>query len=416
MNNEGTKSPQKEKDEARAHADGPARVTLRSWARTHFGEALAVRQSEPVGWRTIAVAALGMIVPVIAGVALGHAEIGFTIGLGAMLLAGPTATPDAEAAQERRSPATAVLPAIVAVLAATAIAGHAWSDVAMVLLATTAASVSGYSRPVGVAAIRFIVYFVLSLGLLDAAGSHRAGAALIFGLGALWNIVVRLMLSRKGPAPAEMAGAKPSPTHVQLRANWRRTMRELAGWQFPIRLGAGLAMASVARAAWPAHHYGWIVLTVALLTQRPLEHVPIKLTQRALGTLLGVGLTWVALSSVSSTLALAALICLLAVLAPIARARSYLAYASISTPAILLVLDLEKPIETILLVDRLVATLAGAAIVIAANLAADRWLPKPTPKAVRRRAPADGAGVQPSSTASVSVEETSSPPAAGRSK
>ena len=361
-------------------------MTLRARARAHLAEALALQPHDAVGGRTIAVAALGMIVPVAAGVALGDPETGFTIGLGAMLLAGPTTASDAKAAQERRAPATAVLPAIGAVLAASAVAGHAWSDAAMVLLATAAASVSGYSRPVGVAAIRFIVYFVLSFGLLDAAGSHRGGAALIFGLGALWNIGVRLLLVRRTPAETSVASeTRPSPTHAQLRAHWRRTMREPAGWQFPLRLGAGLAIACLIRAAWPSHHYGWVVLTVALLTQRPLEHVPVKLTQRALGTLIGVGLTWLVLRGVSATLPLAALICLLAVLAPIARARSYLAYASVSTPAILLVLDIEKPIDPRLLADRLVATIAGAAIVIAANLAADRWLPKPSPKPARRR-------------------------------
>ena len=353
-------------------------MTLQSWGRVHLGEVIAWRRGAPVGWRAIAVAALGMAVPVLVGFACGRAEIGFTIGLCAMLLAGGSGATDATAAQDEASPATAVVPAVLAVVAATAIAGHGWSAVAMVLLATAAAAISGYSRPVAVAAIRFLIYFVLSLGLLDSAGGDRKGAALVFGLGALWNVAVRMMLARHEPvAPRDVVAAKPGPTPAQRRAHWRRTMRSLAGWQFPIRLGVGLTIASLMREAWPSHHYGWTVLTVALLTQRPLEHVPVKTTQRALGTLLGVGLTWAILASVSSTLGLAALICLLAIVAPLARARSYLAYASIATPAILLVLDIERPIETGLLVDRLVATLAGAAIVIAANLAADRWLPKP---------------------------------------
>jgi len=389
-------------------------MTLRSWTRAHLAEVLAWQRAEPVGWRTIAVAALGMIVPVVAGVAVGHAGIGFTIGLGAMLLSGEARAPDAESAEERRSPATAALPAIVAVLAATAIAGHGWSAAAMVVVATAAASISGYSRPVGVAAIRFIIYFVLSLGLLDAAGSHRGGAALVFGLGALWNIAVRVMLTRHAPPATDAVAARPPPTHAQLRAHWRRTMRALAGWQYPIRLAVGLTVASIVRAAWPAHHYGWIVLTVALLTQRPLEHVPVKITQRALGTFFGVALTWMILAMVSSTIALAVLICLLATAAPIARGRSYLAYASIATPAILLVFDMERPIESALLADRLIATLGGAAIVVIANVAADRWLPKPATPAPRRRG-AGEAGGQPSSVAAVSGSDASSP-AAGRSK
>ncbi len=366
---------------------------LRSAGHAHLVEVFGWQRSEPVGWRAIAVGALGMVVPVLVGLACGRAEIGFTIGLGAMLLASGTGPTDAGTEPDRASPGTAVAPAVLAVVAATLIAGHAWSDVAMVASVTAAAAISGYSRSVGVAAIRFLIYLVLSLGVLESAGDHRGGAALVFGLGALWNVAVRTMLARRGTAAIAVsttaAAAKPSPTHTQLRAHWRRTMREPFGWQFPIRLAVGLTIASAVRAAWPSHHYGWTVLTVALLSQRALEHVPIKLTQRTLGTVLGVGATWAIFTGVTSTIGLAVLICLLAVAAPIARARSYLAYASIATPAILLVLDMAKPIDTGLLVDRLVATCVGAAIVLVANLAADRWIPKPAARPTRRKPPGD---------------------------
>ena len=219
----------------------------------------------------------------------------------------------------------------------------------------------------------FFFYLVLSLSLIEYAADHR-GAALVFGLGALWNIAVRIMLVGRGQK-IELVPATPArvPTTAQRRAHWRRTMRELAGWQFPIRILIGLTAASVLRHIWPTHHYGWILVSVALLTQRPLEHVPIKITQRALGTALGVGVTWAILTGISSHLLLGALICLLATAAPIARARNYLVYSAIATPVILLVMDIGKPIETSLLSDRLVATLAAAAIVVAANAAMD-WL------------------------------------------
>lgn len=330
------------------------------------------KTGEPIDGRTIAIAALGMAVPAFVGVALGRAEAGFTIGLGAMLLAG--APTPAGPAPEAPSPGSAILPAALAVLAATAIAGAAWTDVAVVALAGMAAAVSGYSRPVGVAAIRFIIYFVLSISLIDAAGDRRGSAALIFGLGALWNIALRLTLARVPDAPPVAPGRV--ATTAQRNAHWRRTMRSLAGWQFPIRLMLGLGVASMLRQLWPTHHYGWIVLTVALLTQRPLEPLPVKTIQRAAGTALGVALTWAILIGLAAPLALAAAICVLATGAAIARPRNYLAYAVLATPVILLVLDIGKPIEPALLVDRLVATLAAAAIVVAANLAMGRWLPR----------------------------------------
>lgn len=349
-------------------AFGPFR-TLPLGATLHWSRAA------PVDARGIAVAALGMTVPVLAGLALGRAELGFTIGLGAMLLAGGPDSP----AQERPSPASAILPAALALTTASAIAGFAWADPVMILLAGVAAAISGYSRPVGVAAVRFIIYLVLSATLLEGAGSHRGGAALAFGLGALWNVAIRFLLApRRAPA---MPPAQPArtPTPPQRRAHWRRTLRDLAGWQFPIRIVAGLGAASVLRHLWPSHHFGWIVLTVALLTQRPIEQLPVKTVQRALGTALGVALTWAIVTSTTAPVLLGAAICLLATLAPIARARSYLAWSTISTPVILLVIDLGRPVETALLVDRLVATLCGAAIVLSGNAALDRLTRRAAP-------------------------------------
>lgn len=344
----------------------------------HLREAFAWSGETPIEGRAILIAVLGMAVPVVVGLLAGRAEQGFTIGLGAMLLAGGPAAAGAAGTAEpdRPAPAGAVPPALLAVTMATFVARLPGGDAAMIALAGAAATLAGYSRPVAIAAIRFIVYFVLSLTLLQAAGGHRGEAALVFGLGALWNVAVRLLLARpRAAAPAAVGGRV--PTTAQRRAHWRRTMRTLGGWQFPLRLMIGLAVASLSRAAWPDHHFGWIVLTVALLTQRPLEHVPVKIVQRAIGTLGGVALTWAILAAAPAAgihaLPLAALVvCLLAPAAAIARTRSYLAYAMLSTPVILLVLDLGRTIEPGLLTDRLIATLGGAAIVVALNLALDR--------------------------------------------
>ncbi len=161
----------------------------------------------PLGWRAVAVGALGMGVPVAVGAALGHVDAGVVIGLGAVLLAG---APAASAAGDPR-PATAVVPALLAVVVATAIAGGPWTDPLLIGLTALAALASGYSRPLAVAAIRFAVYLVLSTGLLDAAGPHRAATALVFGLGALWNIALRALLH--DPRPARRLRRRPGRRH-----------------------------------------------------------------------------------------------------------------------------------------------------------------------------------------------------------
>jgi hypothetical protein len=347
-------------------------------ASGHLREVLGWTAAEPLTARTIAIAALGMAAPVVVGLALGKPHLGFTIGLGAMLLADQTSA-QAPASQDRPSAVSALLPAALAVTLATLVAGGPWTDPAMIALAVSAATLSGYSRPVAVTAIRFIIYLVLSVSLLDSAGGHRTAIALVFGLGALWNVAIRTLLR----GPATQRGAPPAPTRkptpAQLRAHWRKTMSQLAGWQFPIRILLGLTGASVLRHVWPSHHFFWIVLTVALLTQRPLEHLPVKITQRAVGSLLGVSLTWGILAGVASPLGLAAVICILGAAAPLARARSYLIYSVISTPVILLVMDLGKPVATALLTDRLAATLMGAAIVVVLNIILERVTTRPSP-------------------------------------
>ena len=347
--------------------------------------------AEPLDARAVLVAALGMTVPALAGLAAGRLHTGLVIGLGAVLLAGEPAASDR--AGERPSPLGALPPAVLAVAIATLSAGRPWADAVLVLSAGLAALLSGYSRPLGVGSIRFIVYLVLSATVLQGAGAQVPQAALVFGLGALWNVAVRLALRRRAP-PAAVEAVAPvrQVTGAQRRAYFRRTLRSVAGWQFTLRVVAGLAVASLVRHAWPTHRFGWVVLTVALLTQRPLEHLPVKTVQRTLGALLGVLLTWAVRAASLGAGPLAAVVCLLATGAYLARPRSYLAYAVLSTPVILLVLDLGRPTDGSLLADRLVATLAGAAIVAAASVALDlavrRFDPPAAPAAARRRAPA----------------------------
>lgn len=329
---------------------------------------------ERLNARSAAIAALGIAVPVLAGWLSGHEQTGFTIGLGAMLLSASPASPGSPGSiAGGQAPAgPALLPVMLAVASATLIAGTQWADVGMIGLAAAAAALSGYSRPVGAAAIRFIIYLVLCVTLLVSAGEHRNAVAAVFGLGAVWNLALRTML-RPRPATATDPGPPArKPTAAQLRANWRRTMRTLPGWQFPLRFAIGLAIATALRHLWPSHHYVWIVLTVALLTQRPIEAVPVKTIQRAIGTALGVALTWAVLSYATSPLTIAAAICVLGTGAALARSGNYLAYSVLSTPVILLVIDHGKPVESALLTDRLVATALGAMIVIALNLALAR--------------------------------------------
>jgi hypothetical protein len=344
-----------------------------------IAKALTGPPTEPVGWRSTLVAALGMAIPVLVGLLTGHLETGLTLGLGAVLLA--SGTPAATAGQgESQSPGAfaAMLPALLAATVATALAQLPWRDAALIVVVLPAALISGYSRPVGVAAIRLIIYLVLGMGLIESAGAHGAAAAFVFGLGAVWNITVRAMIDRVSRPAAQRMPSRPQrvPTPAQRRAHWRKGLQTLSGWQFAIRLAVGLAIASMIRHSFPAHHFYWIILNVALLTQRPIEHLPAKTLQRVIGTLVGVAITWALLLAATLPWALATLVSVLAAIVPVVRARSYLLYSAISTPLILLVMDLGRPIGDGMLSDRLLATFIGAAIVLAGNALFDRLLPE----------------------------------------
>lgn len=308
-----------------------------------------------------ALAVAGILAPMLAGIAAGKPDIGLAIGLGALFLSGGDPAPGSR----WRSAARSALVALLAIAASLAVVAMPWPDATLIALSFAAAMLSGYSRAVGAAAVRFTIYCVLCVTLLEGLGPGRWGAAAVFAAGALWNIAIRKLLNR-GAAAAEHP-ARRLPTATQLLRNWLNGLRGPAGWQFGMRLAGGLTLACWLRDQWPAHHFGWIVLTTALLTERQVEPLSRKTAERGAGTLAGVGLAWLILTAAPRHEATVGLIAILASVALVARRPSYLAYSILSTPVTLLAMDFSHPVSAALLVDRLIATLAGAAIALIAN-------------------------------------------------
>ena len=164
-------------------------------------------------------------------------------------------------------------------------------------------------------------------------------------------------------------------------ARWRRSLLTLDGWQFTIRLVACLAIAVVLGWIWPNQHLHWIALTVALLADRQIEVFPVKATQRSIGTAIGVAAASGLMLYQPPALVLVVAVGLLAAARPLLRARNYLAYSAVMTPLIVIVMDAGKATDGGVLVDRLIATLIGAALVICANALGHRLLSAPRPDA-----------------------------------
>jgi hypothetical protein len=312
---------------------------------------------EPVTPREVVIGIVGVAVPVMLGFLFGQTALGLGIGLGAMLLGGGSSAAGA--------PLKAIALALAAVGAALLFAGASLGDAALVLLAGTAALLGGYSRPLAISSVRFCIYLVLAFSVIEVA-SDRALAAGAFTVGALWNVALRRVIAGVGQA------APPSPySHAQRIAAFHRRLRELNSWNYALRLVVGLGAASVLRQLWSGHHGGWLLITVVLLTTRSFERFPVKVTQRALGVTLGVVATWTLFALAQTTIATVAVIVALAAAIPVLRARSYLLYSAAMTPMILLVLDFGQPRHGGVLVDRLIATIVGSAIVLAVNWAMD---------------------------------------------
>ena len=155
---------------------------------------------------------------------------------------------------------------------------------------------------------------------------------------------------------------------------WEQVTTVLPVWE---------ACAVVLREAMPQHHYSWIAVAVALLTQRQGDRLVVKVLQRAMGVAAGVMATEAIASRPLPGWALVIVISALAATSPWLRKRSYVAYTAATTPLILLLTSGGGTIPPGLLIDRLVATLIAAGLVIIAFLAARRVTPRPSPDSPR---------------------------------
>lgn len=311
----------------------------------------------------MAVGCLTIAGPMVAGIAAGDIGPGASAAIGGFMMGGlgsPT-----RAREHRREIALVFAIVVAAIVAAALIAGERHEPLVLVILAGGAALFGGVSRFAAIVAMRFVLFLVLTSFVMIDSG-HAASTGIMVALGAAWAGVVNVAISALAPHRPAPPPAQSHPRGQRLK-RWRASLKRLAGWQFALRLVACLAAAGAIRAHWPEHHFHWIAITVALLTERSLERFPVRVTQRAVGTLVGVIAAGLVYWLNPPQWALAAVIAVLAAARAPLRTANYLAYTVVQTPLVLLILDAGQRQGFELLGDRLVATLIGAALVLAAN-------------------------------------------------
>jgi Fusaric acid resistance protein-like len=334
----------------------------------HLAEAFRWSADTSVDWADILAAGIGMAGPVLLGAATGHLPAGLAASVGSMMAARVGATQNGQSRPAELK--VALASAIAAPVAAALAVGHDWlSDAAVTLLTGGVALIGGFSRPFAAATTRFVLFLLIAMPVAEGAES-RQGLLLMMFAGALWTVLVSRFLgalTRAGRGHGNPR-APGQPTAAQKFRRWRRSLRHLSGCEYALRLTLCLGVAGTLRWLWPDHHLHWIALTVALLTERQSDAFPVRTTQRALGTILGVLATGLLLSYPPPVWALVIGIGVLAAARPLLRVRNYLAYSGVMTPLIIVIMDAGQPPEAAVLIDRLIATLIGAGLVIGANL------------------------------------------------
>ncbi|SHI49640.1 FUSC family protein [Pollutimonas bauzanensis] len=321
-------------------------------------------------------AAFGMAGPVLIGVLSGQVPAGFTAALGGLAVGGVEA--GAAFSVHARRELQALAPVLLAALLAVAAGGHGWlAELLLILTALIAAAIGGFSRLMAVATTRFILFLMIVSAMPAAAFDQRAGFLALIALGALWTSMLGFafgIVARKNALVPQQEPQQRRATWTQKLKRWAQSMRNVDGWNYTIRLGACLLVALAATLLWPDHHLHWISITAALLISRTPEPTSLKTTQRTLGTAVGVVLSALVLRSTLPAAVLVVAVGVLAGARPLLRNGNYLVYSAAMTPLIILIIDAGHVPDSGLLVDRLIATLIGAALVVGTNLLMMRFV------------------------------------------
>jgi hypothetical protein len=333
-----------------------------------------------------------MGLPLVLGTLSGHRPLGYALALGG--LAVPRPGPGVRGRGRlggylRFLPAAALAAALVV-----AVPGPGpGRDLTLAAAAGLAAVLGGINRPLAAGAAQTVVLLMLLKALPGLGGQRAAGFQAVFLAGAVWASAVdwacHRLADRGGVGGAGPTG-QPALTFRQAFRRWRTRLGEGTALNYPIRLLAGLLAAAALEQLRPGHHASWISLTVVLVTPRAAEPFPVKATQRAAGTLAGVGLAWLVVGASPPWWLPAGAAALLAGARAFLKGRNYLAYTAVLTPLVMVLLDGVSPPGPRVLVDRLAATLVAAALVMAVGLVGGR-LPgdRGRPSGARWRAAAE---------------------------
>jgi acyl-CoA synthetase (AMP-forming)/AMP-acid ligase II len=339
---------------------------MTAFDKSSFANGLTWSREPGVTASAIAAAAVGFVGPILIGAAVGRLDAGIVAALGALAMGGR------ESKLTRSDFAIVVLTGGVAMLLGTLLVrAGAVGGISVVALAAVAAVLAGFSRRAARTAVEFVIYLVMATCIGAKAFSPLAMVTL-FASGSLWTGALLLMFAAlfdgaRFGSPVVAIPAEPLPPMRQRLARWGRTLTQIAGWQYAIRISLCLAAAWSIEILWPGHHASWIALTAVIVVRPQVTELWTRTFQRAAGTAIGVMIGAVLLLWQPPTWGLLTVIALIAAARPFLKARNYLAYSAVMTPLVLLILDFDTPPTAALISDRLVATVIGGGLALASG-------------------------------------------------
>jgi uncharacterized membrane protein YccC len=337
----------------------------------------------------IIAAMLGLAGPLAVGAMVGRVEVGMAASLGGLAMSG------GGKGETFREDARRMIYGLgaggAAMLTGSAIAGHdILTAFGIPAIAGVAGLLGSISRPLARATTQFILYTIIAANI-DAPTTHPIGMLLLFSMGAAGTAGLSLGLSSifraMRPLSHTPTSVAPSPRYTarQLLRRWRKSLAHLSGWQYVLRITPCLAAAGAFEWLWPHHHGYWVSITVVIVVQRNLQTALMRTFHRAAGTTLGVLLTSLILVGSPNTWAMIAMIGALAAARPMLIETNYTAYAAVMTPLVILLLDFGQAPSWVVVVDRLVATLAGCTLALTLAYLAWSTLFPPAPASAENK-------------------------------
>jgi uncharacterized membrane protein YccC len=249
------------------------------------------------------------------------------------------------------------------------------SSTAIVLVAFVVIAL-GSLRPAGAKArVQFVVTMIIG-STLAAAPLTTALVAACFAAGAAFGAVLTLAAYGAGRLVLHLPRPDPARTPRPWRADavaWRARMRTWAGWEYPARMGACMAVAAFFVNVLPGSHTTWVLLTVVIVVQPDRRDAVTRTISRGLGTALGVGVGILLLQSVPSWVVVA-VVGLIAAVRGHLKAANYTAYSLVMTPLVLVLTSLGHGAAAEVLLERVVDTALGCVISLVVGIALWRLL------------------------------------------